>query len=531
MKFKPNDNNYSYDSDILNEDKINKLGKDLYNIAFFNKNKYCDMCNSRFCKHCFNTSKNENVMSVDKKLFQNPIIKTVNNSMNIKNNKVQINNENNNFQKNNIDNNLKIQLISNKSDLKLDISNGMHKSQNNNSNNFNFNIAEDGSFNSNNNDIIESIINSDLKNNLEEELKLEKKLTKKNGIQKHNNNDIEIKEENIQFLSKNKNNEKKFKNKENDIFFNLNDSYDEIIEENNKKKKSSNLKDKNLINEEQNDLIEKENKTETNQKEINLIKLNGQPIKKNYINKKFQNISPILSDLLENINKITPNNYLTIKNLIYKIIINNDNNISIEFVNMLYSIAIKQIKFQPIYSKLLKDIEKLCHKKDNKSKSIIRSQLTKICKSNFKKIKIQIEDIKYISSDINFIGELINAQMISKKVGLQCLTHLFNKFQKYNEEKNLINKKEEKYLYLDNIINLLNKFATCIYCYQKEKIRDSELAYFEDEINKNIKLLKDIIKNRQNFDIPQKTKTNLLELIKKSDNDWQPTYLEQNKNI
>ena len=120
--------------------------------------------------------------------------------------------------------------------------------------------------------------------------------------------------------------------------------------------------------------------------------------------------------------------------------------------------------------------------------------------------------------------------MVSKKVGLQCLTHLFNKFDKYNEDKNFVNRKEEKYLYLDNIINLLNKFASCIYCYQKEKIRDKELIYFEEEIDKDLELLKKILNDTKNNDMPSKTKINLLILIKKSEDDWKLTVFEQHKN-
>ena len=246
------------------------------------------------------------------------------------------------------------------------------------------------------------------------------------------------------------------------------------------------------------------------------------------MNKDLQKISPILSDILENINIITPNNYFTVKNKILKLITDN-NNMSIEFVNILYSVSINQIKYQPIYSKLFKDIDKFYHKKD-KSKSIIRTHLMKLCKTNFKKIKVRLENIKNITNDINFIGELINTQMVSKKVGLQCLTHLFNKFQKYNEEKSFINKFDEKYLYLENIINLMNKFGTCIYFYQKERIRDNELIYFENEIDKNIKSLKEILNNINNKDMPKITKIKLLNLIKKAENEWNPTYIEQHKN-
>ena len=96
--------------------------------------------------------------------------------------------------------------------------------------------------------------------------------------------------------------------------------------------------------------------------------------------------------------------------------------------------------------------------------------------------------------------------MVSKKVGLQCLTHLINKFQRYNSEKNLTNKKDEKYLYLDSFINLLNIFGTCVNHYQKEKIREDELNYFEDEINKKINILYEILNDKKNVDMPSQTK-------------------------
>ena len=101
----------------------------------------------------------------------------------------------------------------------------------------------------------------------------------------------------------------------------------------------------------------------------------------------------------------------------------------------------------------------------------------KFCKNNFKKIKISSCNIRNIMNDINFIGELINVQMVSKKVGLQCLNHLINNFNQYNEDENLKSKKEEKYLYLDCIINLFNKFATCVKIYLKEKIRQDNFFY------------------------------------------------------
>ena len=502
-------------NDILNEDKINKLGKDLYNIEFFN-NKY---------------GKN-NLKNISKPNFNNPIIKTRSITMNFKNNN-DANNENI-FEKNGIDkdNSIKNNLTTNKPDLKLDISNGMHNSQNN-IQNVNLNSVDDGSFNSNKDEIINAYETQEINNNLElkgKNLK-EKELTNKLNIQPKKNIKFE-KGKDARIIAENDFIRKQSKVHENKINFDINESHklnDEVTDEKYNKNKISNQKHK--YQRESNKIYFKEKKIKQNENinQIKFIKLPVKPIKNNYINKEYQNIYPIFSSILENLNIITPNNYFFVKDNILKLLGNNDNNILKEFVNVVYSTAIKQKEFQPIYSKLFKDFDKFYHKKD-KSKTIIRTHLMKLCKFNFKRIKTNLENIKYISNDINFIGELINSQMVSKKVGLQCLTHLFNKFDKYNEDNNFVNRKEEKYLYLDNIINLLNKFATCIYCYQKEKIRDNELIYFEDEIDKDLELLKIILYDTKNDDMPLKTKTNLLILIKKSEDDWKLTYFEQHKN-
>ena len=510
-------------NDILNEDKINKLGKELYNIEFFNKpkNEYSGI----------SKKEKNNVKKITNQIFTNPIIKTRSIAMNYKNNNDS--SKENILEKNNIDNSIKNNLVTNKPDLKLDISNGMHNSQNN-IQNVNINSVDDGGFNSNKYEIINAYENQEINNNLELKGKKLKEKERTNKIKVQPNQTIEFEQtEEFKIISENDFDKKQSKDNENKIDFDLNESYkmnDEIIEEKYNQNEISNPKDKyqrkiNKIN-----YKEKENKEHKNIDKIKFIKLPRKPIKNNYINNEYQNISPKFSDIIENLNIITPNNYFLAKDKILKLLGNHDNNILKEFVNVVYTIAIKQREYQPIYSKLFKDLDKFYHKKD-KSKSIIRTHLMKLCKSNFKRIKTNLENIKYISSDINFISELINSQMVSKKVGLQCLTHLFNKFEKYNEDKNFVNRKEEKYLYLDNIINLLNKFATCIYCYQKEKIRDNELIYFEEEIDKDLELIKNILNAPQNNDMPSKTKINLITLIKKSENDWNLTYFEQHKNI
>ena len=340
-----------------------------------------------------------------------------------------------------------------------------------------------------------------------------------------NTNQKKIKNINISKISKdNEENENKVYKKINDIMQN--------IEVTPPTKRNSFIKDSS-INNNDNNFTKTDIDININNTGIILknLSIKNELIKKNYINKKNQSESPILSDILECINIITPKNYIIIKNKLINIISNKEKNISISFVNILYPIAINQKNYQPIYAKLFKDIDKIdkSHNKKDKSKTVIRTQLMKFCKSNFKKIKVCLENINYIENDINFIGELINAQMVSKKVGIQCLTHLVDKFNQYNNNEKLVNKKDEKYLYLECIINLFNQFATCVNYYQKNKIRQDELLLFQKETNYYLNIITGIYNNKINADMPNKTRIKLLKIIEKSKNNWDITLYERYK--
>ena len=247
-----------------------------------------------------------------------------------------------------------------------------------------------------------------------------------------------------------------------------------------------------------------------------------------FVNNQFlNNNNDVASDIREILNKVTYKNYQIMKNnLIPKIITENENYEEL-FINILYPFAINQKNNQTIYAKLCKDIDKFYNKKE-KAKSIMRNQLMKLCKLNFKKIKTCLHNINLILNDINFIGELINVQMVSKKVGLQCLSHLINKFKVYNSDKNFFEEKKDKYLYLNSIMQLLNQFSSCIY-YKKEKIRQDELIMFENEINNHIKLLKEILIDEKNKDMPKNIKFYLQKLIEKSENNWKFSIKEEYK--
>ena len=566
-------------NDYLNENKMSKFEKKLYNSEFYNKNLYCERCKRNYCPYC--CRENDTLIHVNKRITPLKYIKNNYYPRTIHSKSMSVNFENNDLKNNLIGKNIeryneeksiiKKELINN-ADLKLDISNGKHST----GQNLNNNLAEGGSFNSNTN-IIE---NTESRENIENKMM-------KNDLYKYEQDDISKTEvdtnlNEVKNESKNNKDENKIKNNKdseidkteqtnilseitsNAINFSNND---DIILNENKNNENSNKKNNNQIkiydeksNEKINDFqnlptnrsfsikdnsinksyrnnntkidIETNNNSNKNKIVKSLI-IKDDLTKKDYINKRNQFQTPLLSDILEYINIISVKNYCKIKNNIINIIINSEKNIELLFIKILYPIAINQKKYQPIYAKLCKDIDKYFNKKDrekDKAKSVIRNQLMKFCKSNFKKIKVRLNNIVNIVNDINFIGELINVQMVSKKVGPQCLTHLVNKFNQYNTNNNLFSKKAEKYLYLDCIINLLNKFGTCINCYQKDKIRQDELLLFETEINKNINILEDIKKDKANNDMPIMTKINLEQLLNKSKNNWEFTLYEKYRN-
>ena len=593
-------------NDFLNEKKIKKFERKIYDKEILSKKIFCDKCKRNYCPYCYrishefdisnNSPLNKKRVDLNNNYYPSSFhSKSI--SMNIDNNILRNNLIRNKIERYDIgEENIKNKIIARNVDLKLDVSNGKHSSENINLNfNFNNNALDSKSVNSSKMDANEKetninlnsknieigkkdkkiFINEDKKdNNLEDdknikdikdkEINIESVIINKKGNEMDGTEQIKslseitsserfiIKGEAINLsnseliLNENINNDKMVKRniKDNDLSKDneekQNKSYKINLDIQNIQvtpttKRNSFIKDISINNNDNNftktDIDTNINNTNNTNSIIKNLSVKDE-FKNNLINNRNKvNLfdTPLSKDIMEYLNIITPKNYFIVKNKLINLIINNDyENTSLLFANILYPIAINQKKFQPIYSKLCKDVDK--HHKKDKTKSVLRAQLMKLCKTNFKKIKNYLENIIYIENDINFIGELINSQMVSKKVGQQCLTHLINKFNQYNTNKLLKNRKKEKFLYLNCIINLVNQFGTCINCFSKDKIRKDELLHFQNDISNNIFILKEILKNKMNDDMPNQTKIQLLQLIKKSENNWEFTLLEKAKN-
>ena len=232
----------------------------------------------------------------------------------------------------------------------------------------------------------------------------------------------------------------------------------------------------------------------------------------NQINK--DNFKVVCTELL---NLITLDNYNIIRNKIINLTF--DNNINQEkFIDILFYKAIYENKFRCLYVKLCKDLDKVLADKKNKNKSAMRNKLLDICKKNFKNIKNSIQDVNFAIGNISFISELINIQMVSKKVAVQTINNLIDKYNKFKNNEN------EKYLYLKCIIIILDNFGTGLMIH-KDKIREHEKEIFQNEINKDINFIQNILANENN-NINNILKYQLINLIEKAKNNWKPYLFE-----
>ena len=188
------------------------------------------------------------------------------------------------------------------------------------------------------------------------------------------------------------------------------------------------------------------------------------------------------------------------------------------FIETIYQLSLEQLSFQQLYSNLFKDIYHYLSFNKNELK-FFRKKLINKCKQNLTNKKICLSNQKIINNNIALIGELINAKIFPKKMGLKCFHFLFNKFNKYSDKNNA----EVKYIYLECIIILLNLICSYMYNFQKERIHPE----FNEEITNIINKLKEINNDEKNNDMPKYTKHLLMNIIDKSNNKWELLSYEQ----
>ena len=143
------------------------------------------------------------------------------------------------------------------------------------------------------------------------------------------------------------------------------------------------------------------------------------------------------------------------------------------------------------------------------------------CKRYFRNENSTIDNDIYTKAinNVDLIAELISAQMISKKVGVQCINNLFDQYSKIDP--NDKEKEQQRKLILDKLLTLLDKFGTCVLYYQRSRIRSNELSQFEDDINNDISKLNALINSPDT--VPSELYDKILQVIDKAKCGWAPS--------
>ena len=254
---------------------------------------------------------------------------------------------------------------------------------------------------------------------------------------------------------------------------------------------------------------------------------------------------PIKYKIIDYLNMLTVENYKTISSEIYEIISENAEN-QATFLDILFNKTIKEKLFINLYAKLCKDFDKKLSqrnisKTDDENKILIPKRSTSIMRkeliekyrqiftielnekimSYFKDrdpIERSIKIKELVLGNANFVAELINIQLLPKKMIFQYVDDLLFGF---NEEKVDISL---KMIYLEAIVLLLDKFGTLLKI-KDNKLKEEDKKSFYEKLNIYIKKLGKIIEKEKN--IVQYIKYKIINLKERSKNNWEQSKYEK----
>jgi translation initiation factor 4G len=240
---------------------------------------------------------------------------------------------------------------------------------------------------------------------------------------------------------------------------------------------------------------------------------------------------PLKFDLTELLNILAVDNYDETSKLIYDKI-KDEVEYQEKFLDVLFTKAVNENSFVSLYAKLCKEfdnklpqrVEKTEKNKDKKPTSQMRTKLLDKCKGIFKiennekfdfikdddpnerEIKLK----KFILGNVNFIGELINYQVLSKKIVFNCIKNLFQRFEKSSSDELL------RLINLEAIVILMDKFGTLLKKSEK-KIKTDILNDFYKQMNEILDKLNEV----KESNLPGYVKYKIINLIERKNNNWE----------
>jgi hypothetical protein len=253
---------------------------------------------------------------------------------------------------------------------------------------------------------------------------------------------------------------------------------------------------------------------------------------------------PVKFQITELLNILTKDNYKSIADQIYNII-EKDIESQVKFLDVLFNKSVNEKSYVALYAKLCKDFDKKLPQKappkedkktdkPKKSNSMMRTKLLDKCREIFKiennekfdeYIKVQDKEERniklknFVLGNVNFIGELINIQILSKKIVKQCLNNLLERFYDKNSDESL------KMINLEAVVILLNNFGTLLKEREK-KLKEDDKKVFNSVVDEYLQKLDEIIQSKDTkVDTPVKFK--IINLINKSKNNWEKSKFEK----
>ena len=253
---------------------------------------------------------------------------------------------------------------------------------------------------------------------------------------------------------------------------------------------------------------------------------------------------PVKFKITELLNILTKDNYKSIADQIYNII-EKDIESQVKFLDVLFNKSVNEKSYVALYAKLCKDFDKKLPQKappkedkktdkPKKSNSMMRTKLLDKCREIFKiennekfdeYIKVQDKEERniklknFVLGNVNFIGELINIQILSKKIVKQCLNNLLERFYDKNSDESL------KMINLEAVVILLNNFGTLLKEREK-KLKEDDKKAFNSVVDEYLQKLDEIIQSKDTkVDTPVKFK--IINLINKSKNNWEKSKFEK----
>ena len=240
-------------------------------------------------------------------------------------------------------------------------------------------------------------------------------------------------------------------------------------------------------------------------------------------------------EIIEILNTITVDNYpdilLKLNTIVYQI--NNIKSIKPEilldnqfrFSEIIIEKAIMEKGYVKLYAKICYDLFKTFNtlKKENPNNILndsenLQTLLITECKQIFNDYQYNkdISEENYIIKkkflgNINFICELIEVKLFPQKIGFEFLDSLFKNYEK--------NCDDNKYLNLEGIITLLNKFGKIVFEEKNEKFLEDLNYYMKECITPMIE--------ENNKKIPDYLKYKIINLIEKQKNNWEESMFEK----